>query len=170
MTSHMYTPLMNRSKECYIHVASGCKVSIIFEVDSFSPPPPSLSLSPPLPPSPSPSLSQAHPSESLLLAKSLYHDFCVLLPNAMEPLLQLPAFSPHMAFQMTKAFTTLHPFHIGIHNVQLYIYPNLHVHVHVHIHIGACMALDKYLQFWLTQDILAYVYRIAGNFRGCKYS
>ena len=56
---------------------------------------------------------QTHPSESLLLAKSLYHDFCVLLPDAMEPLLRLPAVSPHMAYQMTQAFTTLHPFHIG---------------------------------------------------------
>ena len=57
--------------------------------------------------------TQSHPSEALSIAKSLYYDFCVLLPDAADPLLQLATHSPTFARQLTIAFTTLHPFHLS---------------------------------------------------------
>ncbi len=68
---------------------------------------------PPLPPSSSPPSLQLHPTEALGLTSALYYDFCVLLPNAMAPLLELVTVSPHMAHQMSIAFTSLYPLHIG---------------------------------------------------------
>ena len=61
---------------------------------------------------PSP-LPQNHPREALHLALALYEDFCVMLPNAADPLFGLALVSPHVAYHLTQAFTTLHPFYRG---------------------------------------------------------
>ncbi|XP_064406170.1 integrator complex subunit 15-like [Halichondria panicea] len=52
-----------------------------------------------------------HPTEAAALVKTLYHDFCVLLPDAYGPLLQLPTTSPHFAQQLALSFTSLHSFY-----------------------------------------------------------
>eukprot|EP00731_Ephydatia_muelleri_P029240 Em0020g884a len=54
-----------------------------------------------------------HPREALHLALALYEDFCVMLPNAGDPLFRLAAVSPHIAYQLTQVFTTLHPIYRG---------------------------------------------------------
>ncbi len=56
---------------------------------------------------------QACPLNGLVLAKTLFYDFCVLVPNAVEPILKLASHSPLFAYHMTVAFTTLYPFHTG---------------------------------------------------------
>lgn len=66
------------------------------------------------PPSPPPSLiTQACPLLGLTLAKSLCYEFCVLLPDALDPLLGLADHSPLLAYHMAATFTTLYPLHVG---------------------------------------------------------
>ena len=54
-----------------------------------------------------------HPREALHLALALYEDFCVMLPNAGDPLFRLATVSPHIAYQLTQVFTTLYPIYRG---------------------------------------------------------
>ncbi len=56
---------------------------------------------------------QAHPVGGLSLARSIYYEFCALLPSAIGPMLGLAGHSPHFTRQMVTAFATLHPFHVG---------------------------------------------------------
>lgn len=56
---------------------------------------------------------QAHALAALELARYLYLEFCMLLPDAAAPLAKLASHSPHLAYQLAAAFTTLHPFHVG---------------------------------------------------------
>ena len=69
----------------------------------------------------SPSL-QTHTCEATALVKALYHDFCVLLPDAFEPLFQVPATSVHFAQQLVVVFTALYPFHTGESCAYSYMY------------------------------------------------
>ncbi len=54
--------------------------------------------------------------------KTLYHDFCVLLPDdGHEPLLQLPLVSVQFAQQLALSFTSLYPFHTGKYHCVHYV-------------------------------------------------
>lgn len=38
----------------------------------------------------------------------MYHDFCLLLPNAHEPLLMIATASPHLAYRLSLAYVTMY--------------------------------------------------------------
>ena len=50
---------------------------------------------------------QLHPTEAIEVADRLYHDFCLLLPNAHEPLMMIAIASPHLAYRLCLAYVTM---------------------------------------------------------------
>lgn len=48
-----------------------------------------------------------HPTEAIEVADRLYHDFCLLLPNAHEPLMMIAMASPHLAYRLSLAYITM---------------------------------------------------------------
>ena len=51
---------------------------------------------------------QLHPTEAIEVADKLYHDFCLLLPNAHEPLMMIAMASPHLAYRLCIAYSTMY--------------------------------------------------------------
>ena len=51
---------------------------------------------------------QLHPTEAIEVADKLYHDFCLLLPNAHEPLMMIAMVSPHLAYRLSLAYVTMY--------------------------------------------------------------
>ena len=56
---------------------------------------------------------QEHSQGALALASYLFHEFCEMLPDASAPLTKLVFHSPHFAYQLASAITSLQPFHVG---------------------------------------------------------
>ena len=50
---------------------------------------------------------QLHPTEAIEVADRLYHDFCLLLPNAHTPLMMVAMASPHLAYRLCLAYVTM---------------------------------------------------------------
>ena len=53
-------------------------------------------------------IHQLHPTETIEVADKLYHDFCLLLPNAHKPLMMIGTVSPHLAYRLCLAYITMY--------------------------------------------------------------
>lgn len=51
---------------------------------------------------------QLHPTEAIEVADKVYHDFCLLLPNAHESLMMIAMASPHLAYRLCLAYGTMY--------------------------------------------------------------
>lgn len=53
-------------------------------------------------------IHQLHPTEAIEVADKLYHDFCLLLPNAHKPLMMIAMVSPHLAYRLCLSYITMY--------------------------------------------------------------